>query len=72
MAARVWMIKQGHVSDVAGSTPLITEGATDLGTGYLMVGLRDITKGKVDEIVLSLQGLIAHLLSDRSQIPPHV
>lgn len=65
MAARVWTVTLGHIAPVAGTAPVI-EAATDGGGGFLAVTLRDTTVGTRKDLIIGLQEIIRHLLSEQS------
>lgn len=70
MAARWWTTTYGVVSPSVAGTGLVTDGATDPGTGDFVVAIRDITKGNKMDILHAMERIKAYILSESNLNPP--
>jgi hypothetical protein len=70
MAARRWTLTLGVTSPSVAGTGLVTDGATDPGTGFLAVTVRDTAIGNKMDIINALHRFEIYLLSESNTFPP--
>jgi hypothetical protein len=70
MAGRTWTLNLGIASPSVAGTGLVTDGATDPGSGFLAVTQRDTAVGNKQDIINALRRLEIYLLSESSTYPP--
>lgn len=69
MAARWWTTTYGVTSPSVAGTGLVTDGATDPGTGDFVVAIRDVTIGTKKDICDALRRIEAYILSEANTSP---
>jgi hypothetical protein len=69
MAARWFTTSYGVVSPSVAGTGLVTDGATDPGTGDFIVAIRDVTVGTKKDLCDALDRIKVYLLSETPTSP---